>query len=192
MFPSIKPDTTLSEIPIDAIHSTDDFSWRIENQPLDPTQPTIPTPYPPSPPFILVILEYIVSLLPYWIIISLVIVFVIIKYSTKKDKEILSKQIIIEQNEPSAKYGKQEAQYYPQKVYRVQMPIDDDSQFELKTEQSKNITCAICYQKITDHDKIIRCPSCDVAFHKNHLLQWVFDHQTCPVCKAKLRYSSQV
>ncbi len=193
LFNYVNSDKPISNIPIDSVHLHADFFWKIDDQfnTTNPYEP--PIPYTPSPPFIFRFLNNFAYFLPIpSVIIIAFTLFIVLKYSSKKEKERLTKQKNIDQSIPSAKYVKQEARYDPQTVYRIQIPVDDENKFELKTEQSNNITCVICYQNITDNNQILRCPSCDVAFHKNHLLQWVFENQKCPICKAKLRYSAKV
>ncbi|MHA1854120.1 MAG: RING finger protein [Candidatus Heimdallarchaeaceae archaeon] len=78
----------------------------------------------------------------------------------------------------------------PTAIYKpkpqVIKPTKENTSYELYTTQPKLITCAVCYQNIEDDRQLIRCPVCDVAFHRHHLYEWVKTNGTCPVCKAKL------
>jgi len=78
------------------------------------------------------------------------------------------------------------AVYQPEKTYRINFAYIP-SDYRLETDENAQIRCNICLQPIYEHVSIIRCPSCDNAFHKEHLYKWITQHSSCPVCKAKLR-----
>jgi Zn finger protein HypA/HybF involved in hydrogenase expression len=76
--------------------------------------------------------------------------------------------------------------YSPETYYPVNFSAASP-EYNLVTDSDVRITCSICLQFIHTTEDIIRCPSCDIAYHKNHLYEWVKMSGICPACKAKLR-----
>ncbi|TET27314.1 MAG: hypothetical protein E3J70_12170 [Candidatus Heimdallarchaeota archaeon] len=48
-------------------------------------------------------------------------------------------------------------------------------------------TCLICKLEIRQNQATKQCPNCDSLFHKNHLLNWLEEHNNCPVCSQAIR-----
>lgn len=46
----------------------------------------------------------------------------------------------------------------------------------------KGQKCAICKLILEEDDEIVFCPECETLFHEEHLLDWLTDHNDCPVC----------
>ena len=47
-------------------------------------------------------------------------------------------------------------------------------------------TCPICKSMISAKDVIIQCPACNVKAHKDHFLEYIKIHGTCPSCGKRL------
>jgi len=47
-------------------------------------------------------------------------------------------------------------------------------------------TCPICKSGISAKDATIQCPSCSVKAHKDHFLEYIKIHGTCPKCGKRL------
>ncbi len=47
-------------------------------------------------------------------------------------------------------------------------------------------SCPICKSGISAKDQTIRCPSCNVKAHKDHFLEYLKIHGTCPKCGKRL------
>ena len=48
-------------------------------------------------------------------------------------------------------------------------------------------TCLICKLEIRQDQATKQCPNCDSLCHKNHLLNWLEEHNNCPVCSQAIR-----
>lgn len=48
--------------------------------------------------------------------------------------------------------------------------------------------CAICKLTLEKDDVILFCPECETLFHEEHLLDWLADHNDCPVCGRDFSY----
>lgn len=46
----------------------------------------------------------------------------------------------------------------------------------------KGKKCAICKLVLEEDDEILFCPECETLFHEEHLIDWLIDHNDCPVC----------
>ncbi len=46
--------------------------------------------------------------------------------------------------------------------------------------------CSVCNRDIISGDQIVRCPSCHIPSHRDHLLEWIKIKGYCPNCKEKL------
>ncbi len=48
--------------------------------------------------------------------------------------------------------------------------------------------CVVCFQGLTESDigDIVICPHCQAGGHADHLLRWVNDKHTCPLCRSTL------
>ena len=47
--------------------------------------------------------------------------------------------------------------------------------------------CQICKLELRKDQIILKCPSCDKLFHRNHLEEWLQKTTECPVCGFKLK-----
>ena len=91
--------------------------------------------------------------------------------------------------QPSDKYHQmqiQRAEYSPAQVYGVNF-AEKVMDYNIETSDEITVTCSICLQTLEDQENLIRCPSCDIAFHKNHLYQWIVGNGNCPACKSRLK-----
>ena len=52
-------------------------------------------------------------------------------------------------------------------------------------------TCPICKSTISAKDVIIECPACNVRAHKDHFLEYLKIHGTCPKCNKRLTMKAQ-
>lgn len=52
------------------------------------------------------------------------------------------------------------------------------------TETPEN--CPICKSVISSRDETIQCPACNIKAHKDHFLEYVKIHGTCPNCQKRL------
>ena len=167
---------TLDEVPLDTIHSHPSFLW--EKQ-----EPIIPEPKTPCPPYNPIDTIMYVLIATYLIICAITILWALIKFM--KDKKKGDSEI----NVASEKYSiitNNTATYSPEIYY----PVDFKSstlEYKLITDSASKIICSICLQLIDTLEDIIRCPSCDIAYHKNHLYEWLKMSGNCPACKVKLR-----
>lgn len=47
--------------------------------------------------------------------------------------------------------------------------------------------CMICKIRLRKDKEILQCPLCGSLFHKEHLLEWLIEKDSCPVCKELLK-----
>ena len=57
--------------------------------------------------------------------------------------------------------------------------------FEGETKE----VCQICKLELRKDQMMLKCPSCEKMFHKNHLEEWLVKTDECPVCGFKLKIS---
>jgi len=168
-------DYNTEAIPIDQAHR-ENYFWIINDS-------TLIIDYPPKPNYLAIVLQILILLVMTSVI---VLTFTLIVKEIKKSKK-QSKRIELEI--PSSKFHKQEEEriiYSPKSSFYVEFS-DKSMDYSLVTDKSSSINCSICLQPIKLPNQLIRCPSCDVAFHKDHLYQWVAEQGTCPICKVNLR-----
>ncbi len=169
-------DKQIYEIPIDLSHSDSSYIWYIEDEDriID---------YPPDFDPLIIVLKVITYVI-YTGLYGTAFV-LLAKYLLRRRKEKKHGQM----SQPSQKYNQMENQhatYNPAPVYGVNFTqLNDD--FSLESDEASKVMCSICMQTISKKASLIRCPSCDVAFHKNHLQQWIVTKNNCPACKANLR-----
>jgi hypothetical protein len=166
----------ITDIPIDSLRSTPSFYWTILEEYIPPPPP------PPFPNFLLFIMILLISILAF---IFLVIVVTGIRVNHKRKRMELDSTLA----QPSEKYHHMQTQhveYSPAQVYGVNF-AEEAVDYSLETSDAIKVTCSICLQKIEDQTNMIRCPSCDIAFHKNHLYQWIVGNGNCPACKSRLK-----
>ena len=168
-------DADIDEIPLDLFHSHPNFLWK-------KLEVVIPDPLPPIPPYNPIDTVKYILIATYLFICTAIFLWVVIKSvkNKKKDSKI---------NVASKKYntlGNNTVTYSPEAYYPVNFR-DVTPEYNLATDSDIKITCSICLQIIHNPDDIIRCPSCDIAYHKNHLYEWLKMSGDCPICKVKLR-----
>ncbi|MHA2224387.1 MAG: AAA domain-containing protein [Candidatus Hodarchaeales archaeon] len=49
-------------------------------------------------------------------------------------------------------------------------------------------TCVLC-QKPVEKETILRCPICNQAYHRNHLIEWLNSHEICVTCQTRIELS---
>ncbi|NPD87664.1 MAG: E3 ubiquitin protein ligase [Asgard group archaeon] len=171
-----KSNQVINDIPIDSLRSTPSFYWTI----FDPFIP--PPPPPPIPNLLIIIMIVILAIFSF---IFIVIVVTGIRVNYKKKRMNLHSTVVL----PSDKYyqmQEQRAKYSPAQVYGVNF-AEKILDYNVETSDEIKVTCSICLQIIDNQEHLIRCPSCDIAFHKNHLYQWIVGNGNCPACKSRLK-----
>ncbi len=171
-----KGDNSLDEIPLDIVHSDNQYRWYIEYyHPIDI-----------GPYYVFIV---ILNVLKYIIITVLIVgtIAAIVRAITKRRR----KETALDFN-PSQKYEYSNASvsYKPQPTHVVNFDYNPKD-YEIRTSESSKVSCSICLQIIEDHSDLIRCPSCDIAYHKKHLYQWIVGNGTCPACRSRLRITSK-
>ncbi|OLS30291.1 MAG: hypothetical protein HeimAB125_19730 [Candidatus Heimdallarchaeota archaeon AB_125] len=151
----------IHQIPIDSYHSNWLFLWTIEEE----------YTYIYPPPFNFKPLIYTIVCIGY--LIGFFTVFGVYKH--KKDRKSTEFEL-----------NKNKVEYSPNHSYSINFK-STEMNYDLVTKEAVTVACSICMQTISDKESIIRCPSCDIAFHKNHLYQWVVGNGTCPACKVRLK-----
>ncbi|MBY8999779.1 MAG: hypothetical protein KGD64_02590 [Candidatus Heimdallarchaeota archaeon] len=164
----------LDSIPHDSLHSHPNYLW-------EKLEPIIPEPpIPPYNPFDTVKYVLIALYLTAW---SGTIFWVITR--TIKEKRIRSNNLLVP-SEKYMNYSTNSVSYSPESYYQVDFK-NNAHDYKLITDAEIQIMCSVCLQIISDSNDIVRCPSCDIAFHKNHLYDWVKIRGNCPACKVNLR-----
>lgn len=46
--------------------------------------------------------------------------------------------------------------------------------------------CAVCNLRLEEGEPFSRCPRCGIAYHRDHLLDWVRARGYCPACRRRL------
>ncbi len=155
----------LDEIPFDRKYSDLAFQWKIINDSIDANTPPFITA---DPIYVLFAVLYFAG------------VFISFKLFIRRKKNRVT----------DSNLNKNKVEYSPKPVYDVDFQ-KKDIKYNLVTKEAITVTCSICLQTISKKETIIRCPSCDIAFHKNHLYQWVVGNGTCPACKARLKIQKE-
>ena len=169
-------DANLDETPLDTFHSHASFLW--EKQ-----EPILPDPYPPIPPINPIgIIGYLLIVI-YTSMCTVTILWVVVRFVKKKNQK---EEDIVVASEKYTVIENNAVKYSPETYYSVNFRAASP-EYNLVTDSDVKITCSICLQFILNPEDIIRCPSCDIAYHKNHLYEWVKMSGNCPACKAKLR-----
>lgn len=168
--------SAFEEMPLDQVHSQSEYWWYIDSYYYHP--------YPPGSSIIVFILNLLKYIVISFLVVGLItaVIRAILKRRPKPDIDF----------NPSDKYDYMNANiaYNPEPTHAIR--FDSVSRdYELKTSEGSKIQCSICMQIIEKNDNIIRCPSCDVAYHKDHLYQWIVGNGTCPTCKARLRITTK-
>jgi len=168
-------DADLDETPLDTFHSHTSFLWKKQ-------EPILPDPYPPTPSSSPIGIIGYVLIIVYTFMCTITILWVVIRFVNKKKRE----EKISVASEKYTTIENNTVLYSPETYYPVNFRAASP-EYNLVTDSDVRITCSICLQFIHTTEDIIRCPSCDIAYHKNHLYEWVKMSGICPACKAKLR-----
>ncbi|PIC43732.1 hypothetical protein B9Z55_004359 [Caenorhabditis nigoni] len=73
-----------------------------------------------------------------------------------------------------------------EKLTQSKLSIDDVNYSNACTSQ-QNVQCLICEKSMESGvDQIIRCPLCKRRFYEKCAINWIKDHQQCPVCNGDL------
>jgi len=155
----------LEDIPFDRKYSDLAFQWKINNDSIETNTPPL---FTANPIIILFSVLYLAG------------VFISFKLYLRRKKNRVTDYSL----------NKNKVEYSPKPVYDVDFQKKDIN-YNLVTKEAIIVTCSICLQTISKKETIIRCPSCDIAFHKNHLYQWVVGNGTCPACKARLKIQKE-
>jgi hypothetical protein len=59
-----------------------------------------------------------------------------------------------------------------------------------KRATTAELPCMICNLEVKTSDEVAWCPSCGNIGHKNHLLEWLHTHNSCPICQTRLNERS--
>ncbi|NHJ38748.1 MAG: hypothetical protein FK731_01855 [Asgard group archaeon] len=89
----------------------------------------------------------------------------------------LYKPVFSSQNEGMNSYEKTEAE--PIVIYNIQ-PI---------TKAPPGSKCMISKLDIKPEDETVQCLNCNSYFIKGYIIEWLKNHENCPVCQAILRMS---
>ncbi len=89
----------------------------------------------------------------------------------------LYKPVFSSQNEGMNSYGKTEAE--PIIIYNIQ-PI---------TKAPPGSKCMVSKLDIKPEDETVQCLNCNSYFIKGYIIEWLKNHENCPVCQAILRMS---
>ncbi|MFW9923241.1 MAG: hypothetical protein ACFFDW_08155 [Candidatus Thorarchaeota archaeon] len=46
--------------------------------------------------------------------------------------------------------------------------------------------CQICKILFKQNEHVLQCPYCETLFHVDHLLDWLIEHENCPVCNREI------
>ncbi|KAI9091078.1 hypothetical protein K1719_028348 [Acacia pycnantha] len=57
----------------------------------------------------------------------------------------------------------------------------------LKFGKSAVLECAVCLSEFDHHDTVRLIPKCNHVFHTQCIDAWFASHETCPVCRARLK-----
>jgi len=155
----------LEDIPFDKKYSDLAFQWKIIDDSIETNTPPF---FTASPITVLFSVLYLAG------------VFISFKLFQRRKKKRVTNHSL----------NKNKVEYSPKLVYDVDFQKKDIN-YNLVTKEAITVTCSICLQTISKKETIIRCPSCDIAFHKNHLYQWVVGNGTCPACKARLKIQKE-
>lgn len=53
-------------------------------------------------------------------------------------------------------------------------------------EKEVDQICPICKLSIERKEFIMQCPKCLKLFHGKHLVEWLLENETCPICQTKI------
>jgi len=170
-----KGENSLNQIPLDFVHSDYQYWWYVDYYPNEFAGLDILF-------ILLTILKYVI---PAILIVGVTAAFIRSSIKQKRKRNTMDFN-------PSNKYhyANENVSYKPQPTLAVDFDHNPKN-YGIKTTESSKVSCSICLQIIDDHSNLIRCPSCDIAYHKNHLYQWIVGNGTCPACRSRLRITSK-
>jgi hypothetical protein len=67
-------------------------------------------------------------------------------------------------------------------------PEKEEEAAKVKTtdeDESDDIACAICFELLVPGDGVLELP-CSHLFHSDCIVQWLLNHQHCPICRTLL------
>lgn len=50
----------------------------------------------------------------------------------------------------------------------------------------EGLNCSVCKLMIRANQTALECPKCGALFHKNHIYEWLEEHDDCPICNHKI------
>lgn len=67
----------------------------------------------------------------------------------------------------------------------LQRLVDEQRVESIDLEEEEEATCSICMENLTEsnHDKIIRMPTCLHLFHQGCIFEWLKLQNSCPLCR---------
>nr|MDO8098851.1 hypothetical protein [Candidatus Njordarchaeota archaeon] len=100
-------------------------------------------------------------------------------------------------------------EFSPVKVWEVnrelQKPVEEESALSLNCDESLRrspqgtvirtegigattpaLPCMICSLEVKKSDEVAWCPYCGNIGHRDHLLEWLHTHNSCPMCQTRL------
>ncbi len=169
-------DIALDEIPLDTLHAHPNFLWKKQ-------EIIIPDPKPPMLPYNPIDTIKYVLIAIYLVLFNGTILWGLIRFGKEKKKK--DNKIDVASEKYSA-IENNTVSYSPETYYPVNFK-SETPEYNLVTDSDIKIICSICLQIIQKPKDIIRCPSCDIAYHKHHLYEWLKMNRNCPTCKVKLR-----
>ncbi|TFG08728.1 MAG: hypothetical protein EU539_01385 [Promethearchaeota archaeon] len=64
--------------------------------------------------------------------------------------------------------------------------ILDKKRDTIRISTASKSKCVVCGKDIEIFDDVAGCPICQAKAHRQHLLEWINEHHSCPVCKKSL------
>ena len=55
-------------------------------------------------------------------------------------------------------------------------------QLKSPTVDPIGLNCSVCKLMIRANQAVLECPECGALFHKKHILEWLNEHDDCPIC----------
>ena len=72
----------------------------------------------------------------------------------------------------------------------VESALFNGQKYSLTISETPEV-CPICKAIMSAKDAIIACPACNVRAHKDHFLEYLKIHGTCPKCNKRLTMKAQ-
>jgi len=64
--------------------------------------------------------------------------------------------------------------------------VFDVVEFKQDVDNTSKCNCAICLEEIKIGDWYKKLPSCEHCFHASCIDQWLYNGETCPVCREEV------